>query len=499
MARLLKSEATFNLTFVIQTFKPDGSIDEKCYADGDMIENLRYVENSEVKTVSGKLRSINYTYTPTIHRYNSISTARSYFSDDVRVKSIVIDCSEQYESKLITIPCNEIIEDSGVEAIKMGCYLKYSVEIKTSLTDGKNFNFRINEGDDIVDFTYLDRGGDTTTIMRVITFTFDSHLEPRTIIGIDMDGRLREIDIIAIKSAGISVSPVVSDISKAIADSEGFVSIGSGVINEEIAVTKDTVIRGNYTGIAGNSNIRGTENETVLSGKFVVTKGISLTLDGVTLTEDALLTFDGSPEVTIMNCRIENLTKNADRTFAVNMPMSDVSTLVNIKNNYFGNNYEEDGKNSIYNFLELTNKLATHSQISGNYFAKGVSKNNDICIYNVNEDAVINITGNTWELSNNGIRIGMMGEPRCTINVEDNEYKETSDDEYAGLMLIQPYSTKTISFKNAMIIINRTKHTDKKQLYYFYMNPTDTQITEDKKPTIIVNGTVEVSPLNATE
>lgn len=165
-----------------------------------------------------------------------------------------------------------------------------------------------------------------------------------------------------------------------------------------------------------------------------------------------------------------------------------------VENCYLGTNTANSVGN-IYNGLELNCILKDGSSISNNYFAAAACTHNAINIYAVEDGATIHIDNNHFEYSGNAIRIGIKGEPTCTIACNGNSYDATdSTDEYAGLLLVQPYGKQTTSFANCTIKIDDTVHSDSKQLYYLYAGADDMQFTNFNKPTIIIDGITEVQP-----
>lgn len=172
----------------------------------------------------------------------------------------------------------------------------------------------------------------------------------------------------------------------------------------------------------------------------------------------------------------------------------DTATVLTIENCYFGNN-EADGENYIYNLFECNMKLADGSSISNNYFAKSNCTHNAINIYDVEDDAVITISGNVFEYSANAIRFGAIGSPKCTINIVDNTYLATDETypEYAGLLLIQPYGKQTESYEDVEINIRNTKEPEgyEGQLYYIYCGENDTQLNVATRPSVYVDGILQ--------
>lgn len=279
----------------------------------------------------------------------------------------------------------------------------------------------------------------------------------------------------------------------------------SGMFEEEILIKRSTPIKlhGNYVGIPGKEAERviidpySENKETIIANKITIENiedtVADVTFDGFTFYKDSLIDIKCEGNITFKNCRFDLLTADKLKSFIITSSDSKPVKLV-IEDCYFGtNNENEVGK--IYNGLELNCILKDGSSISNNYFEKSTCTHNIINIYNVEEDATISINNNFFEYSGNAIRIGIKGEPKCTINIDGNEYNETdANDEYAGLVLVQPYGKETTSFANCTINITNTKHDDEKQLYYLYAGEDDMQFTEENKPVIITDEPVVEEP-----
>lgn len=105
-----------------------------------------------------------------------------------------------------------------------------------------------------------------------------------------------------------------------------------------------------------------------------------------------------------------------------------------------GNNFE-GCEDRVYNLIEFSQKedqKVKRVEIAYNTFGKGASKNNTISMFQFEDGATVNILNNVWEYAANAVRISNYSKAMgVVINCVDNEYKETSDDEYAGFLLAQ--------------------------------------------------------------
>lgn len=108
MARLIKTVKTQNIYAVINTNLSDGTTIAKKVQVGDVIENLRYVENSEIVVVTGKVTAIGVTQAA--NQKLDKTNPKDTFATDVSVDTITLDCSEQYTAKTIVVNAKEIVE-----------------------------------------------------------------------------------------------------------------------------------------------------------------------------------------------------------------------------------------------------------------------------------------------------------------------------------------------------------------------------------------------------
>lgn len=524
MARLVKSGISPVTSFVIQTILEDDSVIEKEYKIGDMMEELRYIQNQEILTVTGKLSKINYNNLQIARNYGIPATLRSHFADDVIPVSIVVDCSAQYESKLIEIPCMEIIEDKDQKNVKrMKCHMKYGARFTSTLTDGEENDFTIWEGQDIQGLVYMDRGGDVKSNVRVVTFVYDANLVPSNMICIE-NGVTKNLPIVAIKDIG-DVIPATEATEGAVAEAvkaakSGMIALTAGEFTEGINLSelpedvKELTVRGAWAGI--NANARKADpdlfgEETVVSGTITIPQGVNLILDGVTLTGNANIVANQSEDIEVLNSIVENLTDNGkDDTFVIQTKYASsgtgnhdngVHTKLVVKNCYFGTNGSGDSKSKFKNAFELTGCIADGSIISGCHFEKGVARNNLICFYNVEDGATITVRDCLFEESITAIRVGQMGDVEAHYEFINNTYDETctgAQAGYAGLLLIQGYTTKTISMAKAVIrMVGTVNNTDQAQLYYVWNNTNDTQIAGPTLPTLIIDGEIVLAPTAA--
>lgn len=503
MARIVNTTITPIITANIQTVMNDGSISNMSFKKDDILTDMRYIENKNIVKISGRVSRINYTILPTVRTYSELAKLRTNFATDVYMNTVDIDSSEKYNSNIVTVPAREIIEKENVKDVSRVKYsLKYSADFEIELTDGTTNKFTLHEGDDLVGLEYLSDGKEVTINARLVAMKYNSSLIPTDLVLV-VDGKIKIIEVLRVKNVSGTIVPIPegTDVTEAIKNAtDGTLSISKGVFATDVALDKDIVIRGAKAGIsATNKSARKAEDETVLTGAVKVSNGANITLDGVTLSGNALIDTTGAGSVTLKNCIVSDVVPTATKTFLIKSTTTDNGVLT-ISDCYFGKNQVVDGK-KIYNLFELDGALKDGTVIENNYFEEGCSTHNDINIYAVEDGAAITIRNNTWEKSANGIRIGIKGEPKCTINIEDNHYMTTDEDPtWAGLLLVQPYGKQTTSLSNTTINIDNTVFDgavegEDYQLYYLYAGANDMQFTESNVPTVYIDGVVDLQPV----
>ena len=502
MARIISTDIEPIVTAVFQTVKTDGTVINKEFKKEDTVTDLRYIDDEDVVKVSGRISAINYSIRPTVRTYTELTKVRSNFAADVVMSTVDVDASEKYYSEVVPVTAREVVEDEGVTDVeRMKYFLKFSAKFTIRLTDDTVNEFTLNEGDDVKGLVYLSDGKELTIDGKLVAMKYNSQLYPTELVLIS-DGKIKIIEVLRVKNVGEVIEPVKDNasISDAIsASTNGFVSVAEGEFTAPVAITKDIVLSGAKAGIPGTLTSARKSGETVLSGEITVNNGANVTIDGFTLTGEALLKLTGAGDVTLKNCVIKDVTPNAAKTFFIINGATDTGVL-NISGCYFGKN-PANGSNKMYNLFEINSILKDGSIIENNYFEKGCCGHNDINIYQAEENSTIIIRNNYWEYSANGIRIGIKDEPKCNVIIENNTYRETDTEPgWDGLLLIQPYGKATTTFKNLTVIMNKTVYEGAKpgedyQIFYTYSGGGDTPLTEYNVPTVVVDGTVVLEPI----
>ena len=172
MARLINMTSEAVVYVVVQTLLEDGSTLERKFTVGDVVENLRYAKDGEVEIVSGRITKINYTL-PTRVTFNA-AKPEDTFSTDVTLVSIEMDCSNQYESNIVTVPMIEVLEDEGVEnveRIKFFATLEYKLRLYFSNYSVQETSLQVGDKVDNVK-VMLTPGNDVTGTFEIVAFGY---------------------------------------------------------------------------------------------------------------------------------------------------------------------------------------------------------------------------------------------------------------------------------------------------------------------------------------
>lgn len=499
MARIVNNTVTPVLTLFVKVIHENGAETVKTLKLDDTVDKFRYVHDKKIKSISGRVAEI-VPKVGTVKRfYTNAAKLMSYFKWDVTPDTIVIDASEKWLSDLNPIPVREILEDEGVtEVERIETWLGYGFTDEILLSDNTTNMVSLEEGQFVQNLEYLSKGTEATVSGRLVAITYNKKLIPESLKFI-VDGKLKSINVVAIKSVGNTVTPVdtLESLNDAITAATDTVYLGAGTYVDNLTISKSIKIMGVKAGLSAVKTSRDKKkftNETVLTGKVNITDAIDVVLDGLVLTKDAFVDFGNAKSLEIKNCMITGLVPNVAKSLndiaAIKTTVKG-ETLVKISHCYFG---ESDSKSEIFNNISLACKLADGSSINNNYFVEGSSMQNSVNIFGAVEDAIVTIRDNVWEMSKNAIRIGTSGDPRYVLMVEKNTYIATDDKnpDCAGLLVVQPNGFETTGWKNTTIHINKTSRKDKFQLFYLYSDGDKMlPFTNKNLPTIFVDGRMQ--------
>jgi hypothetical protein len=289
MARLIKSVNTPVLNATIQTCFEDGSVSDKVIKTGSIIEGLRYVLNGELVTLSGKVVSIEYSLPSRITF--SRSKPEDTFGTDVTISSITLDCSDQYNSKIVTVPAIEIVEDEGVENVKrMRVFASLSLNMEMYYSNRTMTSVSLQVGDKVDGARIMTAvpGIDITGEFEVVAFSYARNSNTKfTVDGIvlknEKDGTfIAALDkILAITEVMTYETSSIEQLAEILTEARDGETIklsadvnanDAGIVVEGKELTLDLAGK---TVTAGNTNDNGI---TITNGK--------LTLKGGTLVTD---------------------------------------------------------------------------------------------------------------------------------------------------------------------------------------------------------------------
>lgn len=230
-------------------------------------------------------------------------------------------------------------------------------------------------------------------------------------------------------------------------------------------------------------------NPTKITEKMIIdANGKDVVLNGLDFTGNGYLEIKNASSVVVENCRVYKL--NCEDT-AKNYWMTVVgqtSVQLKVVHSFFGANPGTNGK--LYNLFEMDAKLKNKSAFSSNWFDSNCCTHNTINVYGAEENATISMNNNYFEDTYSCPRIGVKGEPVCTIIVQNNEHKVVkTGDQYNQMLLVQPYGAVTKTFGNMKIIAANNKFIGEgAEPYLAYFGGSDTPMGYDSIPAITVDG-----------
>lgn len=173
MARLISTVENQLVTCKIVTKFEDETESIKMISVGDVVEGLRYIENHKLLTVTGRVSQMTVTkkqITPVNVKY-----PEDHFGEDVMISFLIVDASEQYNSKIVQVNAREIVEDEGVlNVVKVDVIAVPSVTLEMSYTDGTVVHQDVVVGDILCDMDIMTTPGkpDITGDFRVAAFNY---------------------------------------------------------------------------------------------------------------------------------------------------------------------------------------------------------------------------------------------------------------------------------------------------------------------------------------
>jgi len=201
MARMINSERKMNMGLNIVTMFKDGMEDAKFYSKDDVIQDLRYVLNKKVVTVSGRVVGFGYSL-PNNVSWNADDPVDT-LPTDIQVDSMIIDASEQYKSTIVTVPIREIVEFDGEENVaRMRVEPVFTLDLKLYYSNNTSKEASIKVGDTYDNVVIMDPkniGTDITGTFKVLSFGYsmsaDRKLDFNKIALEDLNGNISVHDM----------------------------------------------------------------------------------------------------------------------------------------------------------------------------------------------------------------------------------------------------------------------------------------------------------------
>ena len=503
MARVIRTLRNTNVGFKVVNVYTDDTTSESIFFENDRVEKLQFVAGSEVSTITGRVDAVAVSNIPGVNTNVGVCAKAENL---ISVTGFTIDHSAKENAKKTFVSAVEVLEynaTEGKEIKKVEVKPVVTVDVTVSLSDGTSSSLKIAEGDVLSNVVLFGKNGESEVTIKVDQFIYSRSASGKVVVTgvaqLDENGKIEKaVQIDTIKDCGKKLVVVGSEVSIAdalagLTESDGGLVLPAQTYAEPVTFGKEVLITGAKAGISAATGERKSDviadDETVLADVGTYTVGADVVIDGVTLTEKARMVVENASSVEFKNCKFVETSAYQPKSYLlVGTGFTENSTVVKFDNCYFGTN-TANATGGMYNLFEGNFKLADGSSIKNCYFAKGCCSHNQINIYDVEDDAVITIEGNHFEKSANAIRLGTINDAKCTINIDDNSYDETdTDPAWAGILLVQPYGKKTTNMSNITVNINRTKAVCGGQLWYLYMGGGDTQLTDDQKPNVFIDG-----------
>ena len=316
MARLIKNTKKMILGVRISTVFENETVDRD-FKIGDIVENLRYVENGEIVTVSGKVSDIRYTMATKLS-WNK-KDPKDTLSADMTLNDLVLDISRQYESEVVSIPIREIVEfadELDVVRMKYNPFIVYEMELKYSDLAVKRASVQIGDIFDNVRIMNLINpttiGPDITGKFEVIGFSYAVEKGKIVINGIAFknvdtnETHVADLDHILalneIYNYNVDEEGNISEIVSSLADGDTITITGTiDTQGSPIRLTKKNLtvdLQANLISDASTeSGIRITTGNATITGTGLVTTSTPYDADHqsgvVILSGDGELTFNG--------------------------------------------------------------------------------------------------------------------------------------------------------------------------------------------------------------
>ncbi len=189
MARVVDIDVTKNVVALMRTSFSNGSFEDYVIKAGDTVKGLRYVENEEVKSVTGRITAVRCS----CQKVTKVDVNKPVdaFDKDVKIVDIMVDASSEYQSQIITIPAREIVEFEGViDVTSVHVYGHAIVDMDITYSDDTVEHQSLETGDYLEDVTIMTSPGkpDITGNFKVAAFEYKAKSNYPDITGVYLVG-----------------------------------------------------------------------------------------------------------------------------------------------------------------------------------------------------------------------------------------------------------------------------------------------------------------------
>ena len=264
MARLISSQRSMVLGINLQTIFEDGSVVDHSFKTGDVVENLRYVKNGEIETISGKIVNIDYTMAArlTWNKNNPSDT----LANDMTINSITVDASTQYESNLVLVPAKEILEWDGEENVKRMMYkpfVSYIMKMNYSNRTSQTANIQIGDTFNSVRIMVpTDIGNDVVGEFSILAFAYKVENKKAVITGI----AFKNVETGQVVVADLDYILALNEIfTFDVTDSTGFLAVLNDVADGDTVIVSSTLdlTDGNAISVVGKKMVLDTGSSDI--------------------------------------------------------------------------------------------------------------------------------------------------------------------------------------------------------------------------------------------
>ena len=478
--------------------------------EDEIMEDLSYLNKDEIETITGRLSNVVFSFNSKV---SSSCKEPNKIENLAKVDSLIVDTSKEYQSDIKMIYKPTVLEyKASGDVDDVDVFPMVRVKLHMIMSDKSEVDLVLQEGMDL--YSAIFSAANKPAIV-IGDFNIDGFIyEKSSNKSFDITGMILyngskyyKVDFLIMKNfgkKGIVVDSAVDNIAETIKEADADESVAGISLQGKTKIETPLEFNGSleihsindmkpaYIGDRKTDEID--NGEDIINNTITCNKNASLSVEGCALTNNAYILTDQAKKLELTNVKFVGYTPNGTKSYLVRgNGFKDEPTLLTVSGCYFGKNNNTDEK-AIYNMLECNMKLADGSKFENLYFSKDACSHNPINIYDVEEGATIDINNVHFEDVNKGIRIGVIGEPKCTINIDNVSYgviDPDAEDNYP-LICVQPYGRETTSFKNMTINITNVKGIDRDKLTYFlYSGSNDLELTDENKPKIYVNGILQ--------